>query len=66
VRGLFPSVAIVERTSWSVNTLQEQTIILGRPGGQLVQSATIFIAGELPVQKENRCFDEFQSIGEQR
>jgi hypothetical protein len=33
VRGVFPLAVIVARTSWSENTLHEQTIIAGRPGG---------------------------------
>jgi hypothetical protein len=36
VRGTFSPAASVERTSWSVNTLQEHTIIAEKVLGQQV------------------------------
>ena len=40
------------RTSWSVNTLQEQTIILEKPGRGLVSRVTICIMQGMRLRKK--------------
>jgi hypothetical protein len=51
VRGAASPAAKVARTSWSENTLQEQTIIAGATA--LVRSATIPSAADFAAQRKN-------------
>jgi hypothetical protein len=53
VRGAAWLSVRVDRTSWSVNTLQEQTIMTGAPGGKLVRSETIPSASNNAAQSKN-------------